>query len=99
MYLIKHEAVAGAGQGLLLLAADFLYRRPDLHGTSLLENYDRNGKLYHTNWSIHTPVDYKGEKTLLRFAFAFSLGMDWQNNHASPDIGYDLKMDNNAPGQ
>jgi hypothetical protein len=25
--------------------------------------------------------------------------MDWQGNHASPDIGYDLKLDNEAPGQ
>jgi hypothetical protein len=25
--------------------------------------------------------------------------MDWQGNHASPDVGYDLKMDKDAPGQ
>ena len=34
-----------------------------------------------------------------RDAFAFSSGIDWQNSHASPDIGYDLQMDKDAPGE
>jgi hypothetical protein len=68
-------------------------------GTSNLENYDRNGKLYHTVWSIHGPTTVYGERTVLSRAFAFSLGMDWQNNHASPDIGYDLRLDKAAPGE
>ncbi len=25
--------------------------------------------------------------------------MDFQNSHASPDLGYDLKLDADAPGQ
>ncbi len=64
-----------------------------------LENYDRNGKIYHMNWVIVGPISYKGENTIMARSFGFSLGMDWQNSHASPDIGYDLKMDADAPGQ
>ncbi len=64
-----------------------------------LENYDRNGKIYHMNWVIVGPINYKGENTIMARSFGFSVGMDWQNNHASPDIGYDLKMDEDAPGQ
>jgi hypothetical protein len=64
-----------------------------------LENYDRNGKIYHMNWVIVGPINYKGENTIMARSFGFSLGMDWQNSHASPDIGYDLQMDADAPGQ
>jgi hypothetical protein len=64
-----------------------------------IENYDRNEKIYHMNWVIVGPISYKGENTVMPRSFGFSVGMDWQNNHASPDIGYDLQMDEDAPGE
>ena len=99
MYIVNLKPLPVLGRGYCYSQRIFYIDAMTWDGTSLLENYDRNGKLYHTNWSIHTPINYKGETTLLRDAFAFSSGIDWQNNHASPDIGYDLKLDKDAPGQ
>jgi hypothetical protein len=64
-----------------------------------LENYDRNGKTYHISWTIGAPITVRGEQVLVPRAFAFSTSMDMQNSHASPDIGYDLKLDKEAPGE
>jgi hypothetical protein len=99
VHIINMKPVEALGHGYCYSERIFYIDAQTWDGTSLLENYDRNGKLYHTNWSIHGPIDYKGEKVTLRNAFAFSAGIDWQNNHASPDIGYDLKLDADAPGQ
>jgi len=53
-----------------------------------VENYDSNGKLYHTQLTILGPIRYRGEQAVMPRSFAFSIAMDWQNNHASPDVGY-----------
>ena len=99
MYIMNLKPLPVLGKNYCYSERIFYIDAENWDGNSLLENYDHNGKIYHTNWSIHGPIDYKGEQTLLRYAFAFSLGMDWQGNHASPDIGYDLKLDADAPGQ
>lgn len=98
-YLINMKPLPALGSGYCYSQRIFYVDAQTWDGTSNLENYDRNGKLYHTVWSIHGPFEVHGERTVLSRAFAFSLGMDWQNNHASPDIGYDLKLDKDAPGE
>ena len=99
MYIINMKPLPVLGAGYCYSQRIFYIDAQTWDGTSLLENYDRNGKLYHTSWSIHGPINYKGETAVLRNAFAFSSALDWQGNHASPDIGYDLKMDKDAPGE
>jgi Protein of unknown function (DUF1329) len=71
MYIINMKPLPSLGRGYCYSERIFYIDAQNWDATSLLENYDRNGKIYHTNWSIHGPVDYKGEKTTLRFAFPF----------------------------
>jgi Protein of unknown function (DUF1329) len=99
VHIINMKPLPALGAGYCYSQRIFYVDAQTWDGTSLLENYDRNGKLYHINWSIHGPVEVQGDRTLLSRAFAFSLGMDWQNSHASPDIGYDLKLDKAAPAE
>jgi hypothetical protein len=97
-YIINMKPVAALGHSYCYSQRIF-YIDAQTWQAYNLENYDRNGKIYHMNWVIVGPIDYKGENTIMARSFGFSVGMDWQNNHASPDIGYDLKMDADAPGQ
>jgi hypothetical protein len=99
VYVLNLKPLPALGSGYCYSQRIFYVDAQTWDGTSNLENYDRNSKLYHTVWSIHGPTTVQGERTVLSRAFAFSLGMDWQNNHASPDIGYDLRLDKTAQGE
>ncbi len=97
-YVINMKPLPALGQGYCYQQRIFYVDKQTLY-PMMIENYDRNDKIYHIEWLIAAPIDFQGEQTMIARAFAFSLGMDMQNSHASPDIGYDLKFDKDAPGE
>ncbi len=98
-YIINMKPVPALGRGYCYSERIFYTDAQTWYSAGNLENYDRNHKLYHTTWGIIGPINYRGERTVMPRSFAFSEATDWQNNHASPDIGYDLTMDADVPGQ
>jgi hypothetical protein len=50
-------------------------------------------------WLIDGPVMYQGQRTIQPRSFGFSMAMDLQNSHASPDIGYALTVDDQMPSE
>ncbi len=97
-YVINMKPLPALGEGYCY-SERILYVDKQMMYPYMLENYDRNEKIYHISWTIGSPLTVRGEQVMVAKAFAFSMGMDMQNNHASPDIGYDLKLDKEAPGE
>ena len=97
-YVLNVKPVAALGNGYCYSERIF-YIDQQIAYPFIIENYDRGGKLYHVNWVIIAPIQYKGERTVMPRSFAFSAAYDLQNVHASPDIGYDLTIDETVPGE
>jgi hypothetical protein len=98
VYLINLKATEALGRGYCYTDRIF-YVDAQLWNQPYLENYDRNHKIYHITWLIPGPVMYQGQRTVQPRSFGFSMAMDLQNGHASPDIGYALTIDNDVPGE
>ncbi len=98
VYLINLRATEALGRGYCYTDRIF-YIDAQTWNQPYLENYDRSEKLYHITWLILGPVMYQGQMTVQPRSFGFSMAMDLQNNHASPDIGYALTIDNDVPGE
>jgi hypothetical protein len=98
MYLISMKPTDALGRGYCYGQRIF-YVDAETWSLPYMEHYDRSGKLYHTQWVAVGPVMYQGQKTVLSRTWTLSMAMDWQNQHATPSMGYDLTVDENVPGQ
>ena len=98
VYLINLKPTEVLGHGYCYTERIF-YVDAQIWNQPYLENYDRSGKIYHITWLILGPVMYQGQRTVQPRSFGFSMAMDLQNNHASPDIGYALTVDDQVPGE
>jgi Protein of unknown function (DUF1329) len=97
-YLVNMKATEALGRGYCYTQRIF-YIDPESWRTLYAENYDRGGKLYHIIFSTVAPIMYQGQRTIQSRSFAGALGWDWQNNHATSSMGYDLAVDQNVPAQ
>jgi hypothetical protein len=97
LYLVNLKPTEVLGRGYCYTERIF-YVDAQTWTQPYLENYDRNRKIYHMTWLINGPVMYQGQRTIQPRSFGFSMAMDLQNNHASPDIGYALTIDDEVPG-
>jgi Protein of unknown function (DUF1329) len=98
VYLINLVPSEALGHGYCYTDRIF-YVDAQLWSQPYLENYDRSHKIYHMTWLMQGPVMYQGQRTIQPRSFGFSMAMDLQNNHASPDIGYNLAVDEEVPPQ
>lgn len=98
VHIINLKPVPSLGRGYCY-GQRVLYTDAENWNSPYFENYDRNGNIYHLVWYIVGPMIYQGVRTVIPRTIAFSAGIDFQNNHASPDILYDMKMDKDAPGE
>jgi hypothetical protein len=98
VYLINLKPTEALGRGYCYTERIF-YVDAQTWAQPYLENYDRAGKIYHMTWLIEGPVMYQGVRTVQPRSFAFSMAMDLQNGHASPDIGYALTIDDEMPSE
>jgi len=97
-YVVSIKAGPVLGRGYCYSERIF-YIEPESWRTLYAENYDRNHKLYHIILVTAAPVMYQGQRTIQPRAFLGSMGWDYQNNHATSSMGYDLTIDQDVPAQ
>ncbi len=63
------------------------------------ESYDVNGKLWKLLWNGFPPLPYRGRKTMVYGTSISTMGMDFQNTHASTAISSAPSFENDIPVQ
>ncbi len=64
------------------------------------EAYDKDGKLWKSNWSVAVPIDFRGQHTLIEPASICALmGFDFQNGHATQSLELPSTVDEAVPAE
>jgi hypothetical protein len=64
-----------------------------------LEAYDRNGKFWKLVWLVQSPIDFRGQHTLVQIAsIAAVMGIDFQNSHITATAESPTTIDADGAG-
>ena len=64
-----------------------------------LESYDRNGKFWKVVWYAWTPINFRGQNTVIQLAsIAAVQGVDFQNNHITATVETPTTIDDDGAG-
>jgi hypothetical protein len=67
--------------------------------SGLLESYDRNGRLWKFVWGIGTPINFRGQRTLIDLASAGNItAVDLQNSHITATVESPTTIDEDGAG-
>ena len=64
-----------------------------------LESYDRNGKFWKVVWYAWTPINFRGQNTVIQIAsIAAVQAVDFQNNHTTATVETPTTIDDDGAG-
>lgn len=64
------------------------------------EFYDNDGKFWKANWSVASPIDFRGQHTLIvPPSICALMGMDFQNGHETLTVESPSTVDDAVPGE
>jgi len=75
------------------------YMDTETYASTPLESYDRNGKFWKVVWIVSSPIDFRGQHTLIEIAsIAQVSGVDFQNSHITATVESPTTIDEDGAG-
>jgi len=88
-----------ASSGTYCYSQRVFYEDAETFISGLLESYDRNGRLWKMVWGIGTPINFRGQRTLIDLASAGNItAVDFQNSHITATVESPTTIDEDGAG-
>jgi Protein of unknown function (DUF1329) len=97
VYVLNLEWLASSGT--YCYSQRVFYEDAETFISGLLESYDRNGRLWKAVWGIGTPINFRGQRTLIDLASAGNItAVDFQNSHITATVESPTTIDEDGAG-
>ncbi len=75
------------------------YMDTETNASTPLESYDRNGKFWKVVWIVSSPIDFRGQRTMIEIASIGTVsGVDFQNSHITATVEAPTTIDEDGAG-